>query len=913
MNYGKENASKQIAQLSGRGKKKTHSAGLIVLRLVIVCIIGAVVCVGSFAYIYAKNLIEELPDVSTIDISPSGYLSTVYDSDGAEIETLASSGANRTYVELADIPLNLQHAFVAIEDSRFYEHNGIDVQGIIRAAAIGVMNGFDFSQGASTITQQLLKNNYFTTWTSENTFMASLNRKIQEQYLAVQLEKIVSKDTIIENYLNSINLGQNTLGVEAAAERYFNKSVSDLTLSECSVIAAITQNPTKYNPISHPEENATRRQKVLENMLDQGYITNSEYLEAMNDDVYDRIAIVNVEATSSSTSYFVDALTDEVVQDLQDKLGYSESEAYAMLYSGGLSIYSTQDTSIQKIVEDEINNTENYNGLEKVSFSYRLTVNKSDGSTANYSETTMLSYYQASNSSYNLEFDSEEDAQAAIDEYKAAIMEPGDTIADGGESLTFTLQPQAAMTVIDQSTGQVVAIVGGRGDKKAAKTLNRATGITRQPGSTFKIIGCFAAALDAGGKTLASIEDDHPTTYADGTSLSNYNKKYRGFTTIRQAITNSINVVTVEVLGDIGTSLGFQYAKDLGISTLCDGDNNQALALGGITNGVTNLDLTNAYATIANGGYYNTPVFYTTVVDHQGNIILDNRENTPTQVLKETTAWLLTSAMEDVMTSGTGTAANFSGMAVAGKSGTTTKNRDTVFAGFTPYYTAVIWGGCDDNTPQDYTTYSKVIWKAVMSRIHEGLEYKDFVQPNGITSAVVCKKSGKLAISGVCDCDPRGSMAYVEYFEEGTVPTEYCDKHFLGTCCTESRLLANSECPFAYGVWTIGGSAGTDDELYSINADLFGTFCPYHGGTPMPNDTSLVNMSATGGGGIQVQITGGEETLPENSIENVLNSQGTTTTTTDTTTDTTTTTTTTEQIGSPEDAEGWYSDDTGGE
>ncbi len=843
MNYGKKNAAKQSARLTGRGRKKHHhSAGLAVIRIFLICFVSVCVAGGIFAYLYAKNLIDELPDVSTIDISPTGYMSTVYDSDGNEIETLASSGANRTYVELEDIPEDLQHAFVAIEDERFYEHNGIDIQGIIRAAFQGIINGFDFSQGASTITQQLLKNNYFTTWTSENTFLDSLNRKIQEQYLAVQLEKITTKDEILENYLNSINLGQNTLGVEAAAERYFNKSVSDLTLSECAVIAGITQNPTKYNPISHPEENAKRRLKVLDNMLEQGYITQSAYDEALEDNVYDRIAVLNTETTSSSTSYFVDALTDEVVNDLQERLGYTESEAYSLLYSGGLSIYSTQDSEIQSIVEDEINNTDNYSGLEKVSFSYRLTITKSDGTTANYSDTTMLSYYQASNSSYSLEFDSEDDAAAAIEAYKEAIMEDGDEIE--GESITYTLQPQAAMTIMDQSTGQVVAMVGGRGDKTAAKTLNRATGITRQPGSTFKIIGCYAAALDAGGMTLASVENDQPTTYANGTSLSNYDSRYRGYTNIRTAITNSINVVTVEVLTDIGTSLGFQYAKKLGISTLEDDDNNQALALGGITNGVTNLELTAAYATIANGGEYYSPIFYTTVVDHQGNIILDNRENTSTRVLKETTSWLLTSAMEDVMTSGTGTKANFSGMAVAGKSGTTTKNRDTVFAGFTPYYTAVIWGGYDDNTPQDYTTYSKVIWKAVMSRIHEDLTYKDFTMPDGIVTAQVCAKSGKLAINGVCDCDPRGSQIYTEYFEEGTEPTEYCDKHYLGNVCTETHMFANSTCPYYSGVFIVGGTAGTEDEAYSVDASTFGTYCTIHLGDPLPN-SGVIGSSTT--------------------------------------------------------------------
>ncbi len=853
MNYGKENAAKQSAQLAGRGKRKRHSAGLAIIRISLICIVSVVLAGGITAYLYAKNLIDQLPDVSTIDISPTGYMSTVYDSDGNEIETLASTGANRTYVDLDDIPKDLQYAFVAIEDSRFYEHNGIDLQGIIRAAATGVVNGFHFSQGASTITQQLLKNNYFTTWTSEHTLSDSLNRKIQEQFLAVQLEKIVTKDVILENYLNSINLGQNTLGVESAAERYFNKSVSELTLSECAVIAGITQNPSHFNPISHPENNAKRRKKVLTNMLDQGYITEEAYKEAIADNVYDRIQVLNTESVASSTSYYVDALTDEVIKDLQDRLGYTETEAYTLLYSGGLSIYSTQDSSIQQILQEEINKTENYKGIEKISFSYRLTINKADGTTANYSDITMLKYLKASTKRTNLEYDSEEDAAAAIEEYKNALLEDGDTVA--GESITYTLQPQAAMTIMDHTTGQVVAMAGGRGDKSAAKTLNRATGITRQPGSTFKVIACYAAALDKGGMTLASVENDMPTTYADGKSLKNYNNKYLGWTNIRTAITNSINVVTVEVIGDIGTSLGFQYAKDLGITTLVDGDNNQALALGGITYGVTNLDLTAAYATIANGGEYNKPIFYTTVVDHQGNVILDNRENQPKRVLKETTAWLLTSAMKDVMTSGTGTAANFTGVAVAGKSGTTTANKDTVFAGYTPYYTGVIWGGYDDNTPQSYTTYSKVIWKAVMSRIHEGLAYKDFTKPEGIVEAVVCKKSGKLAVPGVCEHDPRGSQVYTEYFEEGTEPTEYCDKHYLGYVCTQSHMFANSTCPQYGGVFIVGAAPGTEDEPFGVDAATFGQYCPYHGGTPMPN-SGTVGGSVTGD--VKIEVVGGQ-------------------------------------------------------
>ena len=747
MNYGKKSAQKQSAKLSSKRAKNKKRFGITFIKTILVCIL-CIIAVGLVAGgLYAVKLIKECPDISEVNISPNGFSTTVLDSAGNEIETLAASGSNRTYVTIDEIPKDLQHAFVAIEDERFYKHNGIDLRGIIRAGFTGIISGGEKMQGASTITQQLLKNNYFTTWTKEATLLDSVNRKIQEQYLAVQLEKVEDKDTILENYLNTINLGQNTLGVEAASERYFNKSVSELTLSEDAAIAAITQNPSKYNPITNPKDNASRRKKVLKKMLDLGYINQSEYDEALEDNLYDRIQIVNAQNESSaSTSYFVDALTDEVVNDLVDQKGYTEAQAYQMLYSGGLTINSTQDSNIQTICEEEVNNNANYSDHVLYSFSYRLTVTKKDGTYQNYSEQTMLTYYQAQNPNYDINFSSQEECDQAIEQYKSEIMEEGDTIAEGGETITYTLQPQAAISVIDQATGHVVALVGGRGDKTASKTLNRATNITRQPGSCFKIIGCYAAALDAGGLTLASVQDDAPTSYANGTPLHNYDNRYRGFTTIRDAIISSMNVVTVKNLTQIGTGLGFEYAEALGISTLEPGDNNQTLCLGGLTHGVTDLELTASYATIANGGDYNKPVFYTQVLDHNGNVILDNTQNTSKEVLKDTTAWLLTNAMQDVITSGTGSGAGLSNMPTAAKTGTTTKNRDTVFAGYTPYYTAAVWGGYDDNTEQTYTAYAKLIWHSVMQRIHENLPRKEFTQPSGIVTAQVCKKSGKLSI-----------------------------------------------------------------------------------------------------------------------------------------------------------------------
>lgn len=843
MNYGKNSTKKREKELTSKGTMIRKKFSIIFLKTLLFCLFAFIIVGGCAGFGLMKGVIDAAPEINLDDATPTGFLSTVLDKEGKQTATLVATGSNRVYATIDEIPIEMQHAIVAIEDERFYEHNGIDLKGILRAGVKGITSG-KFSEGASTITQQLLKNNVFTSWTSESSFADKLQRKIQEQYLAIQLEKKVSKDWILENYLNTINLGQNTLGVQAASRRYFGKDVSELNLSESAVIASITQNPSRLNPISNPDKNGERREKVLNNMLKLGYISEGEYNSAMKDDVYDRIQVVNTQTEEEDvTSYFVDALTDQVIQDFIDQLGYTETQAYKALYNGGLTIESTQDPAIQAICDEEVNNLENYPTAPKYSFSYRLTVEKADGSYKNYSEQTMLYYYQAHNADYSVNFASQEEANAAIEAYKAEIMEPGDKIVENGETITYTLQPQTALTVIDQSTGEVAALVGGRGDKTASKTLNRAASTTRQPGSTYKVLAAYAPALDSGGLTLASVQDDAPYSYENGTSLRNYDNSFRGFTPLREAITHSINIVTVKTLTEIGTNLGFSYLQDFGFTTLVDDDNNQALALGGITNGVTNLELTAAYASVANEGTYIRPRFYTRILDHDGNVLIDNTPQTH-GVLKSSTAWLLTDAMKDVVTSGTGTAVNFPNMEIAGKTGTTTKNRDALFAGFTPYYTCVVWGGYDDNTPQagGTTSYPKKIWRAVMSRIHENLEYKDFVMPSDITTATVCKKSGKLAVAGLCDCDPRGSMIQTEYFAEGTVPTEHCDHHVNVTVCAESGMLATDFCPNRVsGVYITGGTPGSADEPYLLSEGSTTNTCPLHT-TPQQEPVNLPDI-----------------------------------------------------------------------
>ncbi len=765
-------------------------------------VVGAAGFVGAY-----KGVIATAPEINNKDIRPSGYSSTVYDSDGKQLTKLVAADSNRIYQTINKIPLDLQHAFVAIEDERFYEHNGIDIKGIIRAGVTGITNK-DFSQGASTITQQLIKNNVFTEWTHESSFAEKLRRKIQEQYLAIALEKQedVTKDTILELYLNTINLGQNTLGVQAASLRYFNKNVSELNLSEDAVIAAITQNPSKYNPISHPEKNAERRLKVLNNMLKQGYITKSAYEKAVDDDVYSRIRTVNEQTASNSiNSYFVDALTKDILEDLVEKLGYTETQAYNQLYSGGLSIYATQDSKIQKICDDFTGNEENYPANTKYLLDYELTVEKKNGDYQNYSS-EMMALWLADNG-YNRKrlFDSPEEAREAADTYKASILAEGNTFVS--ESFSTAPQPQISVTVADQHTGYVKAIVGGRGKKEASLTLNRATDTLRQPGSTFKVVSTYAPALDSGLKTLASTQVDEPFSYVNGRPVSNWYKGYKGVCTLRYGIEQSLNIVTVKTLTDITPQLGFDYLLRFGFTTLVDkkvtkdgrvmSDISQALALGGITDGVKNIELNAAYASIANNGVYIKPILYTKILDHDGNVLLTN-EPEKHEAIKPTTAFLLTSAMEDVVTKGTGGSVNFGTQPIAGKTGTTSDENDVWFAGFTPYYTCTTWAGFDNNvdlTTKDQQRLARTVWRGVMEPIHEGLERGSFPTPDGIVQRVVCNKSGLLALDGVCTLS---GSAYTEYFASDNVPEETCNYNHSGLTwiCSATGLPALPSCPF---------------------------------------------------------------------------------------------------------------------
>ena len=379
MNYGVKATKKRIRAANSRKKKYANRLFLTFFKTVFVlilflCVTGVSTFIGMF-----KGILDSSPDFNPDSFTPSGYFSTIYNSAGEVTDTLVGSNSNRIEASYEDFPQDLIDAFVSIEDSRFWQHSGIDLRSISRAV-VGVLTN-NYKGGASTLTQQLIKNTVFNGG-METSKGSKIERKIQEQYLALQLTKNVDRKVILTNYLNTINLGSNTLGVKAAALRYFNKNVSDLTLSECAVIAGITQNPAKLNPISGAEANAARRKVILQAMYEQGYITKEEQEEALADDVYARIQNVDTALKENETpySYYTDELINQVTEALKEQLGYTDTQASNLLFSGGLQIYTPQDPQIQAIVDEEVNNPANYDAA-RYSVEYRLSLTHPDGET----------------------------------------------------------------------------------------------------------------------------------------------------------------------------------------------------------------------------------------------------------------------------------------------------------------------------------------------------------------------------------------------------------------------------------------------------------------------------------------------------------------------------------------------------
>lgn len=794
MNYSKlPNDNKY--QKKQKRKRAKNRVGVIILRVIIIgLIIGFFSILGGAIGAY-MGVIGNSPDINTIDVVPKNYTSIVYDENGVEFDSFHGN-ENREYVSLDSVPYYLQKAVISIEDERFYDHNGVDIKGMIRALFANIKSG-EFSQGASTITQQLIKNEVLT---SEK----KLERKLQEQYLAINLEKDLTeslnskeaaKDYILELYLNTIALNHGLNGVKTAAEFYFGKDVSELNLAECASIAGITKNPSAYSPVSHPDNNLSRQRDVLEKMYELGYITETEYNEALNDDYLSRIVGSKSKGSEKSIhSYFVDQLFFEIADDLMTQKNMTKQQAYNLIYSGGLQIYSTIDLEMQDIMEESYKNDSLFpprGNYLNASYTISIMDNETE-------EQTHITRNQAVNS----QEEAEAFKQSVIDEL---VNDSNTLVAD---RLDVNQALQSSMVVLDYHTGHVKALIGGRGEKTGDLVFNRATQALRQMGSCFKVLAAFAPAIDMGIYAPGSIIIDEPLV-VNGHQINNWwGSKYRGPSTIRDGIRDSMNIVAVKTLMEVGYENAYDYMLKFGFSTLVDSevasngtilsDKVPSLALGGITYGVSVLELTAAYGTIANNGLYNKPVTYTKVLDHDGNILLENKVE-PVRVLKESTAYLLTDMMEDVITGGgTGGLARFTSvrMPIAGKTGTTTDDKDLAFAGYTPYYAAGIWMGYDDPQRMTYDkSYHLLLWSDVMEKIHQDLEYKSFEQNSDVKTLTLCGVSGNRPTE-LCGNDFFGDGLSTDLCDINfSSESDKCELHKEYTVDMSTGMIANEYCP----------------------------------------------------------------------------------------------------------------------
>ena len=774
-----------------RRKKRTVNGRIGKVLLVVAVVIGFAVAGAVLGTVF--GILQSTDMLNTSDVMPDSYTSVIYDADGEAVDKLHGS-ENREYVKLSAITKNMQNAVVAIEDARFYEHNGIDMRGIMRAM-VENLKTMSFSQGASTLTQQVIKNEVLSN-------EKSITRKVKEQYLAVSLENALEKQLgskeeakkyVLELYLNTMALHHGLHGVESASQYYFGKHASELTLAESACLAGITKNPSKYAPDVdvNEEESRNRQLTVLKKMLELGYITQEEHDAAMAEDIFGHLVCKEKqeEEGNAKHNWFVEAAVQQIKQDLVEKKSMTEAQASNLIYSGGLQIHTTMDSDMQETAEAAMKNDNLFPaGDGTLDVTYLISVLD----TENPDEDSNQSHYEK-----KATVTSQAEVDAFVESVKAELLDDTHTLVL--DKLTVSKSLQASMVIMDQSNGEVKALVGGRGEKPGDSVFNRATQALRQQGSAMKPLAAYAPAIDTGLLMPGSIIVDEPVTFGSW-SPKNWDGKFIGPTTVRKGIWHSMNILAIKAFNMVGADTAYQYLLDFGFTTIDERDKAATTALGGLTQGVSTLEMTAAYATIANGGTYYEPMFYTVVYDHDGNVLLDNSDQETHRVLKETTAFLLTDMMRDVITKGTGTQAAISGMNVAGKTGTTNDTVDQTFYGYTPYYTTGIWMGYDTQKEMKNVNNAHLkIWRTVMSEIHsdQGLKNKEFEKPDGLTTRSCCAASG-MTPTDLCSSDYYGygvTSDYVTTDFKGGSGGGSCTMHKSYTICRESGKIASSNCP----------------------------------------------------------------------------------------------------------------------
>ena len=722
-------ADKNTQPSGSAARRILKGFGKVFGTMVLVLFLTTLIFACLFA-LYVKNNLSA--QVDSIDGFTLDQTSVIYYEDPKTGQDVVLrklyGGANRTWVKYEDIPKNLIHACIAIEDKRFEDHQGVDWVTTLKACVKMFLGRGE--AGGSTITQQLVKN---ITGRDEVT----VRRKLVEIFSALELEKKYTKKQIMELYLNVIALGENCEGVESASQVYFGKSVNELDLAECAALIGITNNPSIYDPYINADKNKERQVIILDQMLEQKYITQEQHDTAVAEELVLHNASGEASGDEDYYSYFEDQVINDVVRDLSEKTGYDQTIVRKMLMTGGYKIYSTLNPDVQAAVEEVYQNLDNI------------------------------------------------------------------------PNTASSQQLQSGIVIIDNKTGDVVAVAGGVGEKQGSLILNRATQSYLSPGSTIKPVSVYAPALELGLITPATVMDDTPYSFTDARHWpKNSDSIYRGLMNINEAVGLSINTIPVKLVAQMTPEYSFEFAKEkMGLSTLVSSYVNAAgdtfsdvdlapLAMGGLTKGVTVKAMAQAYATFANEGVYREARTYTKVVDSDGKVVLDNTQQSHV-AMKDMTAWYITYMLENTVESGTGTAAQIENMTVAGKTGTTTSDFDRWFAGYTPYYTGVVWCGYDDPEEVVLTDSSTnpaiVLWQKVMEQVHDGLPNKEFNKPTNVVECTVCRDSG-LLMTDACREDPRGSRAVTVELSLYDVPTQNCDVHKEVEICGASGHVVNEYC-----------------------------------------------------------------------------------------------------------------------
>lgn len=736
------------------------------LKLLLVAVLIVGMAGVGLGYGVLKAYVETAPVFDIAQLTKSDRTSYLYDMNGNELMSI-SAIEYRDWVDLEDIPEMLRNAFISVEDVRFYKHSGVDFKRLF-SAALEIL-GNNNSSGGSTITQQLIKNKVLG---AERTY----KRKIQEAFLALQCEKVMEKDDILEAYLNDIYLGGSNYGVKTAAKDFFGKDLNELTIRECAMIAGLTQNPYRYNPRlnyyweyygrdadAYEKYTVARTNTVLARMYENDKITREQYLSALNEEV--SINQFSENARMYEHAYFVeycidDVIThwmeqDHVINNSQNRLTYENK-----LRTGGYRIYTTLDPEVQETVQHELTYWDGYPNLA-------------------------------------------DSSQSVITE----------VISD---SITIeTIEPQAAAVVMDQHTGEIRAIIGGRTEPSIRRGLNRATQSYVEIGSSIKPLSIYGAALDNGASPATVIVNTEGAINGwggeKGYPEGGLAKKHYGPVTLRYGLAESLNVVAARLLFSkyVGIDRSVEYLERLGISESQLNKDGPGLALG--TSGITPLQMCAAYAAIANNGYYNEPLSFTKVTDNAGNVILnaDMIRGTQTKVFSDaSTPYLLVSLMKSAVQTGTASNAAIEGYEVAGKTGTNADYASVCFAGITCKYTSVVWIGHDYpvNKLEKNSSggkYATVLWNRFMSKLMEGEESKPIISENeatlGLVQRTVCPISGKLATEACVHY--RNSRkefnkykSVTDWFSYANVPTEQCDMHATLSICSESGAVAGKFC-----------------------------------------------------------------------------------------------------------------------